>query len=189
MRRLAALAALCAALSSCSGIGYRRPVTVEHPRVELPSGLAYEEVLPGLGPEAVLGSEVTLDYTAWLASAAEAEDGQPFDSSHDRGVPVSFVLGTAPLLAWDQGLLGMLAGGKRKLFVPPELAYGPEGVPGLVPPNSSLVFLIELNEVVPAPPPATEAPPSPSAEPPPRQPPAQPVEPPREAPREPEAWG
>lgn len=140
---LAALAGLFALCSSCSGLGYHKQVTVEHPRVELASGLAYEDVLTGVGEEASRGSTVTLDYTGWF------EDGSEFDSSHDRGTPSTFLVGEAPLAGWDEGLIGMRSGGQRKLFLPPALAYGEEGVPGLVPPNAPLVFLIELIEVAP----------------------------------------
>lgn len=152
----AALLALASAvLPSCSGVGYRRPVTVQHERVELDSGLAYEDLLPGVGEEARAGAMLTIEYTAWLA------DGTHVDSTHDRGLPYEFRLGEAPIAGWDHGLVGMRAGGRRKLYVPPALAYGEEGVPGLIPPGAVLTFLIELVQVEP---PAGEAPATPDGE-------------------------
>lgn len=135
------LALLLAPFTGCSSLGYHRPVTVEHPRVTLPSGLGYEDALAGVGREALPGTTVTIDYTGWF------EDGSEFDSSHDRGIPMTFRLGEAPLAGWNAGIAGMRAGGQRKLYVPADLAYGAEGVPGHVPPNAALVFLIELHEV------------------------------------------
>lgn len=141
---IALFALASAALSSCSGVGYRRPLTVQHERVELDSGLAYEDLLAGIGEEARRGATVTIEYTAWLA------DGTHVDSTYDRGIPFAFRVGEAPLPGWDQGLIGMRAGGKRKLYVPPALAYGEAGVPGLIPPGAMLTFLIELVQVEPA---------------------------------------
>ena len=118
---------------------FRRPaVDVEHLRVELESGVEYVDEMEGVGRPATPEDEVTLDYTGWL------EDGTPFDSSVDRGVPVTFVIDEAPLEGWRQGLPGMKAGGVRRLWLPPEAAYGEEGVPGLVPPWTGLVFVVEL---------------------------------------------
>lgn len=137
----AALAALLAALCAPGCAFFNRAVKVDHPRVELPSGVAYEEVIVGLGPAAGPDDEVTFDYTAWL------EDGTRLDSTHDRGVPVTLVVREAPLPGWREGLVGMRAGGSRKLWLPPAAAYGEAGVPGLVPPDAALAFLIEMLEV------------------------------------------
>ena len=83
--------------------------------------------------------QVEVHYTGWLT------DGSKFDSSLDRGVPFQFVLGRGQVIkGWDQGVDGMLVGGKRKLTVPPELGYGSRGFPGAIPPNSTLVFEVEL---------------------------------------------
>lgn len=136
-----ALALLLGALIAPGCAFFNRAVEVDHPRVRLPSGVEYEEVIVGLGPAAGPDDEVTFDYTAWL------EDGTRLDSTHDRGVPVTCLVREAPLLGWREGLVGMQAGGSRKLWLPPQSAYGEQGVPGLVPPSASLAFLIEMLEV------------------------------------------
>ncbi len=101
--------------------------------------LKIEELVAGTGAEAVAGQKVKVHYTGWLT------DGKKFDSSLDRGVPFSFVLGRGQVIpGWDQGVSGMKVGAKRKLTVPPELGYGSRGFPGAIPPNSTLVFEVEL---------------------------------------------
>jgi FKBP-type peptidyl-prolyl cis-trans isomerase FkpA len=103
------------------------------------AGLVIEELAPGSGAKATAGQKVKVHYTGWLT------DGSKFDSSLDRGVPFQFVLGRGQVIkGWDQGVDGMLVGGKRKLTVPPELGYGSRGFPGAIPPNSTLVFEVEL---------------------------------------------
>ena len=101
--------------------------------------LQIEELAPGNGPAAALGQRVSVHYTGWLT------DGKKFDSSLDRGQPFSFILGRGQVIqGWDRGVAGMKVGGKRKLTIPPELGYGARGVPGAIPPNSTLVFEVEL---------------------------------------------
>lgn len=96
----------------------------------------------GEGKTAVKGALITTQYTGWL------EDGSEFDSSYSRGKPFQCVIGTGRVIkGWDQGLMGMQVGGKRKLLVPAHLGYG-ERTMGKIPPNSSLVFEIELLEVL-----------------------------------------
>lgn len=96
----------------------------------------------GAGAEAADGKKVSVHYTGTLL------DGTKFDSSKDRGQPFSFVLGSGMVIAgWDQGVKGMKEGGKRKLVIPPNLAYGNRAVGGVIPPNSTLVFEIELLKV------------------------------------------
>jgi len=129
------LACLC--LSGCA-LNFTRPIEVEHQVIELQSGVIYEDELTGIGEPAVLGDELEVHYGAWL------DDGQQVDSSVDRGIPIRFVLGAAPIAGWNEALIGMSAGGKRRLTVPPTLAYGEAGIPGLVPPNAVLSFMIEL---------------------------------------------
>ena len=98
-----------------------------------------EELVQGKGPEAVRGKTVEVHYTGWLT------DGKKFDSSVDRGEPFSFRLGAGEVIeGWDRGVEGMKVGGKRKLTLAPELAYGAAGAPPDIPPNATLVFEVEL---------------------------------------------
>lgn len=97
------------------------------------------EIAVGTGPIAEGGSRVTVHYTGWLL------DGIAFDTSLDRGVPFSATLGAGEVITgWDQGVRGMAVGGKRGLVLPPDLAYGSRGAPPTIPPDSVLVFEIEL---------------------------------------------
>lgn len=109
---------------------------------ETESGLRYQDLEAGGGTEAAGGNTVVVHYTGWLT------DGTKFDSSHDRAEPFSFVLGQGRVIqGWELGLLGMKEGGKRKLVIPPDLGYGPAGAGGVIPPNATLVFDVELLEV------------------------------------------
>jgi FKBP-type peptidyl-prolyl cis-trans isomerase FkpA len=106
------------------------------------SGLMYEDLVEGDGEEAVAGRTVVVHYTGWLT------DGTKFDSSLDRNSPFSFPLGGGRVIrGWDEGVQGMKIGGKRKLTIPPQLGYGPAGAGGVIPPNATLVFDVELLEV------------------------------------------
>jgi FKBP-type peptidyl-prolyl cis-trans isomerase len=106
------------------------------------SELQIEELAPGNGAEAKTGNTVTVHYTGTLTT------GSKFDSSHDRGKGFTFKLGAGNVIkGWDQGVPGMKIGGKRKLTIPPELAYGARGFPPVIPPNSTLIFEVELLEV------------------------------------------
>jgi FKBP-type peptidyl-prolyl cis-trans isomerase FkpA len=103
------------------------------------SGLMIEELAVGDGAVAKSGDQVTVHYTGWLTN------GSKFDSSHDRHDPFSFSLGRGNVIAgWDEGVAGMKIGGKRKLTIPPDLGYGPYGAGGVIPPNATLVFEVEL---------------------------------------------
>lgn len=105
--------------------------------------LKIEDIVTGEGAEAVQGKTAVMHYTGTLL------DGTKFDSSLDRGTPFSFVLGANQVIAgWDQGVSGMKVGGKRMLTVPPDLAYGSQGIPGVIPPDSTLVFELELLDVL-----------------------------------------
>lgn len=107
-----------------------------------PSGLVIEDLVAGDGTEATVRNYVTVHYTGWLT------DGSKFDSSHDRDEPFSFMLGAFQvILGWDEGVQGMKIGGKRKLTIPPDLGYGRQGAGGVIPPNATLVFEVELLEV------------------------------------------
>ncbi len=104
--------------------------------------LVVSDEVVGTGPEAKRGDKVTVHYTGWLT------DGTKFDSSLDRSRPFSFRLGANEVIAgWDQGVAGMKVGGKRKLTIPPDLGYGAAGAGGVIPPNATLVFDVELLKI------------------------------------------
>ena len=106
-------------------------------------GLQYWDITVGTGTQANAGKTVKVNYTGWLTN------GKKFDSSVDRGTPFSFKLGAMQVIkGWDEGVAGMKVGGKRQLKIPPELGYGAQGVGGgLIPPNSTLIFDVELLDV------------------------------------------
>jgi FKBP-type peptidyl-prolyl cis-trans isomerase FkpA len=107
------------------------------------SGLQYEDVTPGSGDEAKAGDHVSVHYTGWLYQDGEA--GRKFDSSVDRGTPFEFPLGAGHVIGgWDEGVQGMRVGGTRRLVIPPELGYGARGAGGVIPPNATLLFEVEL---------------------------------------------
>jgi FKBP-type peptidyl-prolyl cis-trans isomerase FkpA len=106
------------------------------------SGLKYEDLVEGDGAVASTGQTVTVHYTGWLT------DGNKFDSSKDRNQPFSFGLGKRMVIpGWEQGVVGMKVGGTRKLTIPPHLGYGAAGAGGVIPPNATLVFEVELLDV------------------------------------------
>lgn len=107
------------------------------------------DVRIGEGAEAVPGRPVAVHYTGWLYDPkAEGNRGRKFDSSRDRGEPFRFLLGAGHVIAgWDRGVVGMKVGGQRVLTIPPELGYGARGAGGVIPPNATLVFDVELLEV------------------------------------------
>jgi FKBP-type peptidyl-prolyl cis-trans isomerase FkpA len=109
------------------------------PTSKTPSGLTIEDLAVGVGAAASAGQSVTVHYTGWLAN------GDKFDSSKDRNDPFVFHLGAGQVIrGWDEGVQGMLVGGRRKLTIPPELGYGTRGAGGVIPPNATLVFEVEL---------------------------------------------
>ncbi len=107
--------------------------------VTMPSGLKYVDRVVGTGDGAVARKTVNVHYTGWL------ENGKKFDSSVDRGQPFSFPLGAGRVIkGWDEGVQGMEVGGKRKLTIPSDLGYGSRGAGGVIPPNATLIFDVEL---------------------------------------------
>ena len=110
---------------------------------ELPSGLKYTDTTVGTGTEATKGKKVSVHYTGWLYN--NGAKGAKFDSSLDRGQPFGFALGAGQVIrGWDEGVAGMKIGGKRTLIIPPDLGYGARGAGGLIPPNATLLFDVEL---------------------------------------------
>ena len=110
--------------------------------VKTPSGLQYEDLVPGSGDSPKAGKKVTVHYTGWLTN------GTKFDSSVDRNEPFSFVIGAGQVIpGWDEGVVSMKIGGKRKLVIPPELGYGAGGAGGVIPPNATLVFEVILLDI------------------------------------------
>ncbi|HWF62537.1 MAG TPA: FKBP-type peptidyl-prolyl cis-trans isomerase [Nitrospira sp.] len=103
------------------------------------SGLKYVDQVIGTGDAAVAGKTASVHYSGWL------ENGKKFDSSVDRGQPFSFPLGAGRVIkGWDEGVQGMKVGGKRKLTIPSDLGYGSRGAGGVIPPNATLIFDVEL---------------------------------------------
>jgi FKBP-type peptidyl-prolyl cis-trans isomerase FkpA len=132
---LAVLVAACSQSQGPCSSGGGKEVTT-------PSGLKYTDQKVGTGAEAKPGQNVSVHYTGWLT------DGKKFDSSKDRGQPFSFPLGGGQVIkGWDEGVAGMQVGGVRCLTIPPQLGYGPRGAGGVIPPNATLVFEVELLDV------------------------------------------
>jgi peptidylprolyl isomerase len=111
--------------------------------VTTPSGLRIIDVKPGTGPMPKAGQTVTVNYTGWLF--VDGKKGKKFDSSVDRGEPFSFTIGQGQVIkGWDEGVATMHVGGKRTLIIPPDLGYGARGAGGVIPPDATLIFDVDL---------------------------------------------
>jgi FKBP-type peptidyl-prolyl cis-trans isomerase FkpA len=109
-----------------------------------PSGLQYDDVTLGNGAQATAGNDVTVHYTGWLQNP-DGSAGAKFDSSKDRNDPFVFALGAGQvIMGWDEGVQGMKIGGVRRLVIPSALGYGARGAGGVIPPNATLIFEVEL---------------------------------------------
>jgi FKBP-type peptidyl-prolyl cis-trans isomerase FkpA len=114
-----------------------------------PMGLVITDLKAGTGPAIEKGQQAVVHYTGWLYSeSAPDTKGTKFDSSVDRGEPFSFPLGGGRVIrGWEEGVLGMQVGGQRRLIIPPDMAYGERGAGGVIPPNATLVFDVELLQI------------------------------------------
>ena len=118
-------------------------MTTDANAVTLPSGVQYTDEVVGTGPQPTAGQMVDVHYTGWLYE--NGQKGAKFDSSRDRGKPFSFKLGAGQVISgWDQGVATMHIGGKRTLIIPPDSGYGARGAGGVIPPNATLTFDVEL---------------------------------------------
>jgi len=126
---------------STTAVPKNAPATASK-EITMPDGLKYTDDQVGTGTEAQAGKTVSVHYTGWLL------DGTKFDSSKDRNQPFSFPLGGGQVIkGWDEGVAGMKVGGKRTLVIPPDLGYGARGAGGVIPPNATLKFEVELLDV------------------------------------------
>ncbi len=136
MKKRFLMIAVLGLLVAAVGFGEEKAVTT-------PSGLKYIDHVVGTGDEAVNGATCQMHYTGWLYENGKRT--KKFDSSVDRGRPFPFKLGAGAVIkGWDEGVKGMKVGGKRELIIPPDLGYGERGYPGIIPPNSTLNFDVEL---------------------------------------------
>jgi len=145
---LAASAALLSAFALPSAA--QTPITQGNSKLDAtPNDLQKIEVKQGTGTEAISGKAVVVHYTGWLYDTTKPNShGAKFDSSRDRNEPFGFVLGAGRVIkGWDDGVAGMKVGGQRTLVIPPQMGYGARGAGGVIPPNATLIFDVELLEV------------------------------------------
>ena len=133
---MALIAVIFAALGAIAAIKYKQYSSAKE---EMHSEFSMTDIVIGHGDDALPGRQVAIHYKGFLAN------GTQFDSSYDRGTPYQFRLGVGQVIrGWDRGVLGMKVGGKRRITLPPELAYGAKGAGAVVPPNATLVYEVEL---------------------------------------------
>ena len=138
------------ALSSFFAVSTTAPVTIAGDLPNEPIEQLYKiDKNVGKGNEALTGKSVHVHYTGWIYDSSESEGrGKKFDSSKDRGQTFNFPLGGGRVIkGWDEGVVGMKEGGQRTLIIPPSMAYGSRGAGGVIPPNATLIFDVELIEV------------------------------------------
>jgi FKBP-type peptidyl-prolyl cis-trans isomerase len=128
--------------SSESTMNDKAGTTSSDKMIKTPSGLQYEDLVPGSGASPSPGKKVVVHYTGWLT------DGKKFDSSLDKNEPFTFVIGAGQVIpGWDEGVMTMKIGGKRRLVIPAALGYGAAGAGGVIPPNATLVFEVLLLDI------------------------------------------
>ena len=132
--------------SSGATVGVLAPAAHAAEETTMPSGLKIVDTVVGTGATPKTGQTCVMHYTGWLYEGGQK--GAKFDSSVDRGQPFEFPIGTGRVIAgWDEGVATMKVGGKRTLIIPPELGYGARGAGGVIPPNATLIFDVELLDV------------------------------------------
>ena len=134
---------MLAAFAAVASLALTVDARAEEQMTKSLTGLQYKDAKVGTGAPAKVGQTAAVHYTGWLYN--NGEKGKKFDSSRDRGQPFEFPLGQGQVIkGWDEGVEGMKVGGKRTLVIPPELGYGARGAGGAIPPNSWLIFDVEL---------------------------------------------
>lgn len=140
--------ALLSAIAACgfAGVPDMPAAAAQETTVTTPSGLKIEDTKVGEGASPATGQTCVMHYTGWLYE--NGQKGRKFDSSLDRGEPFEFPIGTGRVIkGWDEGVATMKVGGKRTLIIPPELGYGARGAGGVIPPNATLIFDVELLDI------------------------------------------
>ncbi|HUC12162.1 MAG TPA: FKBP-type peptidyl-prolyl cis-trans isomerase [Stellaceae bacterium] len=138
--------AVVALAVTAAGPPFGHAAAAEAKVIEMPDGLKYTDNKVGDGATATPGATVSVHYTGWIYK--DGAKGTKFDSSRDRGQPFQFTLGAHQVIAgWDEGVAGMKVGGERTLIIPPELGYGARGAGGVIPPNATLMFDVQLLKV------------------------------------------
>jgi FKBP-type peptidyl-prolyl cis-trans isomerase FkpA len=153
-----AVAVVAAALAGCAPEPVKVAAAPPPPKCEAASPqLMTRDLAPGTGDPITPRTAVLVSYTGWLYDPCKPDHkGEMFDTSAGRQTPFGFIVGTGRVIkGWDEGVVGMREGGKRELFIPPDMGYGATGAPGgKIPPNAALVFEVELLKVIVRPPPA-----------------------------------